>query len=55
MFEHWDIGETAEELNSDLHRGLKMEEAAKRKGTELTSCNVAELNELWREAKKEEN
>ena len=30
MFEHWDIGETAEELNSDLHRGLKMEEAAKR-------------------------
>ena len=30
MFEQWDIGETAEELNSDLHRGLKMEEAAKR-------------------------
>ena len=30
MFEQWDIRETAEELESDLHRGLKMEEAAQR-------------------------
>ncbi|MCI9528073.1 MAG: nucleoside triphosphate pyrophosphohydrolase [Angelakisella sp.] len=38
-----------------IRRFSMMEEAAKRKGTELTSCNVDELNELWREAKKEEN
>ncbi len=30
MFEQWGIGETAEELKSDLHRGLRAEEAARR-------------------------
>ena len=30
MFEQWGIGETAEELKSDLHMGLKTEEAARR-------------------------
>ncbi len=30
MFEQWGIGETAEELKSDLHTGLKTEEAARR-------------------------
>ena len=30
MFEQWGIDETAEELKSDLHMGLKTEEAARR-------------------------
>ncbi len=30
MFEQWGIGETAEELKSDLHMGLRTEEAARR-------------------------
>ena len=30
MFENWGIGETAEELKSDIHRGLELREAQER-------------------------